>query len=121
MNFLLIILILFVIYVLIQLRKYSEESIFLITDEEAKDLIINKNAIVLDVRTDLERKIGYYANSLHIPVGDIDKILTEIPDKTTNIVVYCNTGQRSRRASEKIFKLGYCNVRYIKGTYLGLL
>ena len=36
------------------------------------------------------------------------------------ILVYCNTGQRARRAAEVLRKLGYKNVYYIESSYTSL-
>ena len=37
------------------------------------------------------------------------------------ILVYCNTGQRARYASEQIAKMGYKKVYYIDGTYKSIM
>jgi len=42
-------------------------------------------------------------------------------NKNKTIVVYCNTGQRARKASEEIKKLGFNKVFYIEGTYKSLI
>jgi len=36
------------------------------------------------------------------------------------IIVYCNTGQRARNAAEKIYNLGFKNVKYIVEPYIFL-
>jgi rhodanese-related sulfurtransferase len=42
-------------------------------------------------------------------------------DKNKTYLVYCNTGQRARRAVEVMNQNGFKNVSYIAGTYLSLL
>ena len=42
-------------------------------------------------------------------------------DKDEPILIYCNTGQRARYASEKLQKIGFNNVYYIASSYLNLL
>jgi phage shock protein E len=115
------ILLLLLIYFIMKLRQYARYSVFKISIDDAKKLLLDPKTVVIDVRTVLERNIGYYNNSIHIPASNIDNDLMKLNlDKKTNIIVYCNTGQRAKRAAEKIFKLGYCNVRYIIESYLSL-
>jgi rhodanese-related sulfurtransferase len=42
-------------------------------------------------------------------------------NKLDKILVYCNTGQRARRAVDIMREFGYKNVYYIEGTYKTLL
>ena len=79
--------------------------------------------VVLDVRTVLERQtLGSYPGSIHVPSADLESvILSRIPDKGSAILVYCNTGQRARRATDILHKLGYDNARYISASHLSLM
>ena len=97
-------------------------SPFRISSEVAKE-IIKKGALVLDVRTNLERNtLGYYPGSVHIPSSDLEERMpNEYPNKNINIVAYCNSGQRARIATEKLHSLGYNNAVYIVSTYGTLL
>lgn len=75
--------------------------------------------VVLDVRTQWERdNLGYRRGSAHLPSGDIEAQFPKLyPDKETRILAYCNSGQRARRAAEKLQAMGYKNARYILGGY----
>ena len=42
-------------------------------------------------------------------------IASKVPKKDTKIVLYCNTGNRSGQAFEKLKKLGYTNVSNAQG------
>ena len=100
---------------------YSRSSPLLLSSNEAKEKIA-KGAAVLDVRTDLEYSLGHYPDVIHIPVTEVaSKIGNTIPNKEQSIVVYCNTGQRSRYAAEMLHAMGYKNTRYITGPYWTLL
>lgn len=92
-----------------------------ITPQVAKHLISN-GATVLDVRTNMERSVGYYNGSIHIPAGDItEKLLTENNiEKNTIVVLYCNSGTRARKAAMKLKAMGYTNAYYIVETYKAL-
>lgn len=100
---------------------YSWSSPLLLSPQQAREKII-QGAKVLDVRSDLEYNLGHYPEAIHIPVGDLAKtVKTVLPSKETPIVVYCNTGQRSRYAAEMLNALGYKNTGYIAGPYWSLL
>ncbi len=104
------------------LYKYAMSGAAYISAEEAKRKLANNDFdIVLDVRTNMEYNLGHYPNAKHIPVDLLTKRApSELPDPTARILIYCNTGQRSRKASEILMSLGYKNVRYIAGTYTTL-
>lgn len=104
------------------LYRYSMGSPLLLSSEVAKQKLARKEIdVVLDVRTDLEYTLGHYPDALHIPTAKLaQQIGSAIPDKTTRILVYCNTGQRSRYAAEMLHAKGYKNTRYIAGPYWSL-
>jgi rhodanese-related sulfurtransferase len=112
------------IVVLIMLHRYANESPHKISSATAKQLLAaNKFAGILDVRTAAEREVlGYFPGSLHVPASDLDVIVPQVfPDKNVSLLVYCNTGQRARRAIEKLQQLGYKNSVYIVGSYKELI
>ena len=65
----------------------------------------------------MEYNIGHYPNSKHLPFNQIDENTTKDISKNIGILVYCNTGQRARKAAEKLKSLGFNNVFYIASTY----
>ena len=101
---------------------YTFNSPLVISAEEAKKGIAEgKFPIVLDVRTDLEYNLGHYPEAVHIPTAKLDTVESILPDKAKGILVYCNTGQRSRHAADLLKSKGYKEVRYITGPYWSLL
>jgi rhodanese-related sulfurtransferase len=102
---------------------YSVSSPYYVSAVEGKAGIAQKRYnVVLDVRTPLERAtLGYYPGSIHIPVSELrERIGREISDKQTTILIYCNTGQRARKAAELLNSLGYKNVHYIATSHIFL-
>lgn len=98
---------------------YTFSSPYKVTAEEAKNKRID---VVLDVRTNMEYNLGHYPEALHIPTATLaESVETLIPDKKTRILIYCNTGQRARYATDLLRQMGYTNVEYIAGSYLTLL
>ena len=52
------------------------------------------DSVLLDVRDNQERAGGFIPNSLHIPLPEIRSRISELP-KDKNILVFCQSGQRS--------------------------
>lgn len=71
---------------------------------------------LLDVRSKAEREKGCIPGSLHIPLPQLRKQLSELA-KDTPIIVYCQSGQRSYYASRFLRQNGY-QVRSLSGGYL---
>lgn len=87
----------------------------------AKEKIANGSK-VLDVRTSTEYNIGHYKGAINLTYDQLSETNLNNNDisKTDTIVVYCNSGTRARKASDKLVNLGYKNVFYIVETYLSL-
>lgn len=82
-----------------------------LTYEDAVELI-DKGAIIVDVRTDAEYDERHIENALLIPLDTISEDVLEekIRDKDSYIIVYCKSGSRSKKAQEELNNLGYTNV-----------
>jgi phage shock protein E len=102
---------------------YTYNSPLWISAEDAKKALANRQfSTVLDVRTDTEYNLGHYPEAVHIPTAKLaSEVERRLPNKQTGILVYCNTGQRSRYAADMLKAKGYTNVRYISGPYWSLL
>ena len=72
-------------------------------------------AVLLDVRTPEEYAGGHIAGSRNLPLQVITRVEEEIPDKTTPVFLYCQSGGRSRRAAAFLEKIGYENAVNIGG------
>lgn len=95
------------------LAHYTFSGSQLVSASEAKKRIA-KGAVVLDVRTKFEYGTGHHPGAKHVPPSQFETLKLR---KDTDIVVYCNTGQRARAAAEKLKGLGYTNAVYIAGPY----
>lgn len=76
-----------------------------ITLDNIKEIVENKEYVIIDVRTKEEYKEGHIKDSINIPYNEIDKNI-EI-DKEKIIFVYCRSGSRSKIAQETLTQLGY--------------
>ena len=94
---------------------FAISSPYRISSEETTQRIrSNQIDLVVDVRSQLERDtIGFYPHSMHVP--NINAFPEQEPDKSTRILVYCNTGQRARIATEQLRKMGYNHAVYMVG------
>jgi phage shock protein E len=102
---------------------YSMSSPYRIDSHLAKELIHqNYFDVILDVRTQTERDtLGFYPNSVHIPSAALETIFQkQFPDKQVKVLLYCNTGQRARKATEILRNMGYTDTLYIAGSHTTL-
>ena len=90
----------------------SKEDNGLISYMEAKEMIINDGAILIDVRTEDEYNEKHIDGSVLLTLDTIDeeKALSVIASKDTPIIVYCQSGNRSGQALSKLEALGYTEV-----------
>ena len=76
------------------------------TEEE-----VNDGAILIDVRSEEEYKLSHLDQAINIPVDVIEeKIVNYVADKSTPVILYCRSGNRSSNAAQALLKLGYYKV-----------
>src|SRR6476619_3072210 len=83
-----------------------------VTVEETKQRMkANPAAKLIDVREDNEWEAGHAAGAIHLGKGIIERdIETTVPDKATELILYCGGGYRSALAADALQKMGYTNV-----------
>jgi adenylyltransferase/sulfurtransferase len=88
-----------------------------ITARELAKLIENGQPIsLIDVRQLWENQLAKLPDSLLIPLNELPRRAAEIPrEPTTMVVVYCHHGVRSQSAAEYLLRLGYANIRSLRG------
>ncbi len=71
---------------------------------------------LIDVREDHEWQAGHAAGAEHLGRGIIERdIETRVPDKSTELILYCGGGYRSALAADSLQKMGYTNVWSMAG------
>ena len=96
--------------------NYTTGSPYKVSTDVANILLrSNKIDVILDVRTKQEKDaLGGYPGSVNIPVSELEQQFPRnYPNKSNLILVYCNTGQRARYATDMLHRLGYVNAFYI--------
>ena len=72
--------------------------------------------LVIDVRDAKGYREGHVKHAINIPHTDIEKEAERISAwKEKPVVVYCNTGKKSKEAAEKLTKAGFKDVSDAKG------
>lgn len=86
-----------------------------VADTRAR-MAANPNAKLVDVREDLEWQAGHAAGAEHLGKGIIERdIETTVPDKSTEVILYCGGGYRSALAADVLQTMGYTNVWSMAG------
>ena len=76
----------------------------------------NNEAKLIDVREDKEWDAAHAAGAIHLGKGIIERdIETTVPDKNTELILYCGGGYRSALASDALQRMGYTNVFSMAG------
>jgi rhodanese-related sulfurtransferase len=107
--------------------KHSEGFLKLVNDAKSriKEVSVadtqtrmkeDPNAKLIDVREDNEWDAAHAAGALHLGKGIIERdIEATVPDKTTEVILYCGGGYRSALAADVLQTMGYTNVYSMAG------
>lgn len=77
-----------------------------------------EGVILIDVRSPQEFREGHIDGAISIPEYEIKKeIGNVIKNKSQKMILYCSTGNRSKRALLTLKKMGYNNVYILKDSY----
>jgi len=72
--------------------------------------------LLIDVREDHEWAAGHAQGAVHMSRGIIERdIETQVPEKSTQMVLYCGGGYRSALVAESLGKMGYTGVISLDG------
>ena len=81
-----------------------------------KELDQKKGMMIIDIRTHKEYENGHIPGAIHVQLSDIgDKIKKLKKDK--ELVVYCQSGNRSIWAIKRLMGMGFKNLSNLKGGY----
>ncbi len=107
--------------------KHSEGFLKIVDDAKSriKEITVDKTrgrlrsnpaAKLIDVREDNEWKEAHAAGAEHLGKGIIERdIEATVPDKSTELILYCGGGYRSALAADVLQKMGYQNVWSMAG------
>ncbi len=75
------------------------------TSEKVAELL-EKNALIIDVRTPDEYRSGHITESVNIPLDVIPGKVNELKRKNKAIITCCRSGARSGMAADQLRKAG---------------
>lgn len=86
----------------------------LIPDDFRIEMKNNSKSIVVDVREPEEYKRGFIKGAINIPLSQLERRLAEIP-KDNTVLLYCQSGMRSKNAVKILSRSGYANIAHLQG------
>ena len=81
-----------------------------IAPAEAKRLVKEEGARLIDVRSPGEFASGHIDGAKNIPVQELDARMKEVGPKDAHVVVYCASGMRSANAAKLLKASGFTKV-----------
>ena len=85
-------------------------------DETRTRLSRNRDARLIDVREDNEWQQAHAAGAEHLGKGIIERdIEATVPDKATEVILYCGGGFRSALSADVLQQMGYTKVFSMAG------
>lgn len=99
--------------------KRNRCSVKVLPIEEAYRKIKTGSIFLIDVRTEMEYRTIKIKGSVNIPLDKLQTdIMSIVPNKEENLMVYCATGSRVRRAIQILWSQGYNNIFIWEGAGL---
>jgi rhodanese-related sulfurtransferase len=85
-------------------------------DEVKARLDRGERLVLVDVREESEWARDHLPGAIHMGKGVIERdIEARVPDRNTELVLYCGGGFRSALAADNLQKMGYANVISMDG------
>jgi molybdopterin/thiamine biosynthesis adenylyltransferase/rhodanese-related sulfurtransferase len=101
-----------------ELLQQVREEIEEVGSAQARELLDDGEAAVVDVRERDEWEEGHLPGAVHIPRGNLEsRIEGAVPDKSRPVLLYCASGNRSAFAAKTLEDLGYENVLSLAGGF----
>lgn len=86
-----------------------------VADTRAR-LAAEQDVQLIDVREDNEWMAGHAEGAKHLGKGIIERdIENEVPDKSTEMILYCGGGYRSALVADVLQQMGYTNAWSMAG------
>jgi len=84
--------------------------------EEVRRRLETGRAKLIDVREDNEWQTAHARGAQHLGRGVIERDIEDrVPDKNSELILYCGGGFRSALAADNLQKMGYTNVWSMAG------
>ncbi len=112
-----IILLLFIVLISSCNEPIAQNTI--VSVEEFKTLVLDKDVQLVDVRTQDEFNDGHIGHAMNIDYFEEDIFTQKFDqfDKGKPIYIYCKSGRRSQKAAKILQELGFNEIIDLKGGY----
>lgn len=81
--------------------------------------LVEKEACIIDVREEVEYRVGHLKNAVNIPLSQLRERMGEVPTDRP-VYLHCRSSQRSYNALMALQNSGWTNIWNISGSYLGI-
>jgi rhodanese-related sulfurtransferase len=101
----------------LKLVNHAKSRIREVTVDETRERMKANDAVrLIDVREDNEWQAAHAMGAEHLGKGIIERDIEEkVPDKATEVILYCGGGFRSALAADVLQNMGYRNVFSMAG------
>ncbi len=109
------------LFVLISLVATSQEvTNVLLNTENFKEVVVDKDVQLVDVRTPDEYNAGKIDGAINIDYFDQETFKKEFEklDKNKAIYLYCRSGHRSHKSAVLLEKMGFKEIYDLEGGYV---
>jgi len=96
-------------------NSFQSKTLSLSMEQAKTNLAKDTSIKLIDVRAPKEYSQGHIPGGINIPLDKASDIETILPDKNEKLYVYCQSGMRSKSASELFKKIGYTDITDIGG------
>jgi rhodanese-related sulfurtransferase len=112
-----IVLLLFIVLITSCKEHVAQSSI--VSVEEFKTMVVDKDVQLVDVRTQDEFNDGYIGNAINIDYFEEETFVQKFAqfNKEQPIYIYCKVGGRSQESAKKLLDLGFMEIIDLKGGY----
>src|SRR5207253_11400411 len=101
-----------------ELLKVARTQVSEVTPAELAKELQSRRPAVIDVREKDETDQGILPGSKQVPRGYLELRIEEtVPDRDSDVVLYCAGGTRSLLAGKTLQEMGYKKVRSLRGGY----
>jgi rhodanese-related sulfurtransferase len=112
----LLIVILVVVLYTVYTWLYQRKVVKTVTEEEFRAGY--RKAQLIDVREPNEFNAGHILGARNIPLSQLKMRMKEIRSDLP-VYLYCQSGMRSGRAAQTLYRKGYRNLTHLKGGFKG--
>lgn len=101
----------------VSMNVQAGEQYHKITPQQAKQMMDQGTYdVIIDVRMKNDYEAGHIKNAINIPEPEIERYAQNaLKNKDLVILVYCQSGQKSKSASKKLVRMGYSKVYNLGG------